>query len=123
MHWKRDSLQGNSKHSALPCAGEVRAGERRYRLDPQSAFAVQDWGRGMWPYRAFWNWGVATGYAGDQLLGVNFGAKWTGGTGSNENGILLDGRPPSEYISSKQGIVLEELIYLSSLSRWEPNKT
>lgn len=90
--WSESRFQCNSKHSALPCAGEIRAGERRYRLDPQSAFAVQDWGRGMWPYRVFWNWGVATGYAGDHLLGVNFGAKWTGGTGSNENGILLDGR-------------------------------
>jgi hypothetical protein len=46
----------------------------------------------MWPYRSFWNWGVATGHAGDVLLGVNLGAKWTTGTGSNENGILCDGR-------------------------------
>ena len=57
-----------------------------------TSFAVQDWGRGIWPYRSFWNWGVATGYAGDVLLGVNVGAKWTTGTGSNENGILCDGR-------------------------------
>jgi hypothetical protein len=70
----------------------VRAGERRYTLDPHTCFAVQDWGRGIWPYRSFWNWGVATGWAGDTLLGVNFGAKWTGGTGSNENGILCNGR-------------------------------
>jgi hypothetical protein len=90
--WSESRFQCNSKHSALPCQGEIRAGERRYALDPQSAFAVQDWGRGIWPYRSHWNWGVATGRVGDQLLGVNFGAKWTGGTGANENGILLDGR-------------------------------
>ena len=90
--WSRSRFQCNSKHAALPCEGEVRAGERRYTLDPRTAFAVQDWGRGMWPYRSFWNWGVATGYAGDDLLGVNFGAKWTTGTGSNENGILCNGR-------------------------------
>lgn len=90
--WTASRFQCNSKHAALPCDGEVRAGERRYVLDPRTAFAVQDWGRGIWPYRAYWNWGVATGYVGDELLGVNFGAKWTTGTGANENGILWNGR-------------------------------
>jgi hypothetical protein len=90
--WSASRFQCNSKHAALPCDGEIRAGERRYRLDPRYCFGVQDWGRGMWPYRSFWNWGVATGYAGGVLLGVNVGAKWTTGTGSNENGILCDGR-------------------------------
>ena len=90
--WTTTRFQCNSKHAALPCEGEVRAGDRRYRFDPRTGFAVQDWGRGMWPHRSFWNWGVATGWAGDVLLGVNFGAKWTTGTGSNENGILWNGR-------------------------------
>ena len=90
--WSSTRFQLNSKHAALPCEGEVRVGERRYALDPRSGFAVQDWGRGIWPYRSCWNWGVATGWAGDVLLGVNFGARWTTGTGSNENGILWNGR-------------------------------
>jgi hypothetical protein len=90
--WSETRFQCNSKHAALPCEGEICAGERRYRLDPRNCFGVQDWGRGIWPYRSYWNWGVATGYAGDTLLGVNFGAKWTTGTGSNENGILYDGK-------------------------------
>lgn len=90
--WTDTRFQCNSKHAALPCEGEVRAGERRFAFDPETCFAVQDWGRGMWPHRSFWNWGVATGIAGDVLLGVNFGAKWTTGTGSNENGILWNGR-------------------------------
>jgi hypothetical protein len=90
--WSESRFQCNSKHAALPCEGEIRAGDRGYRLDRRSCFAVQDWGRGIWPYRSFWNWGVATGYADDALLGVNMGAKWTTGTGSNENGILYDGR-------------------------------
>jgi hypothetical protein len=90
--WSETRFQCNSKHAALPCEGEVRAGERRYVMDPSRCFAVQDWGRGVWPHRSFWNWGVATGYANADLLGVNFGARWTTGTGSNENGILLNGR-------------------------------
>jgi hypothetical protein len=90
--WTPTRFQCNSKHAALPCEGEVRAGERRYVFRPRDCFAVQDWGRGVWPRRSFWNWGVATGFAGDVRLGVNFGAKWTTGTGSNENGILWNGR-------------------------------
>ena len=62
--WTPARFQCNSKHAALPCQGELRAGDRRYALDPRSCFAVQDWGRGIWPYRSFWNWGVATGWAG-----------------------------------------------------------
>jgi hypothetical protein len=53
---------------------------------------VQDFGRGVWPYRAFWNWGVATGVQGGVRIGVNVGAKWTKGTGANENAICVDGR-------------------------------
>lgn len=90
--WTPKRFQCNSKHAALPCEGEVRAGTRRYAMDPRACFAVQDWGRGIWPHRSCWNWGVATGWAGDVLLGVNFGARWTTGTGANENGILWNGR-------------------------------
>lgn len=90
--WTSSRFQCNSKHAALPCDGEVRAGSRRYTLDPRTGFAVQDWGRGIWPYRSFWNWGVAMGRVDETLLGVNFGGRWTTGTGSNENGILWNGR-------------------------------
>lgn len=90
--WSATRFQLNSKHAALPCRGEVRVAGRRYEFEPRSAFAVQDWGRGVWPHRSCWNWGVATGHAGDDLLGINFGARWTTGTGASENGILCNGR-------------------------------
>lgn len=89
--WSPSRFQCNSKHAALPCQGELRVGERRLTLRPERVSAVQDWGRGVWPYRSFWNWGVATGVQDGVRLGVNLGARWTTGTGSNENGILLDG--------------------------------
>jgi hypothetical protein len=107
--WSSTRFQCNSKHAALPCEGEVRAGERRYVFDPRTGFAVQDWGRGVWPYRSFWNWGVATGYAGDVLLGVNVGAKWTTGTGANENGILWNGRLHK---------VMEDLVWEYDATEW-----
>jgi hypothetical protein len=90
--WSATRFQLNSKHNTLPCEGELRIGGRRYALDPETCHAVQDFGRGLWPYHSFWNWGVCTGTQGGRRIGVNMGAKWTTGTGANENGILLDGR-------------------------------
>ena len=90
--WSRTRFQMNSKHNTLPCEGEVRVGERRYVMDPAECHAVQDFGRGVWPYQSFWNWGVATGVQDGVRIGVNVGARWTTGTGVNENGLLIDGR-------------------------------
>jgi hypothetical protein len=90
--WTSTRFQLNSKHNTLPCEGAVVVGDRRFEMHPERCHGVQDWGRGIWPYRSFWNWGVCTGVRDGTPVGVNMGAKWTTGTGSNENGILLDGR-------------------------------
>jgi len=90
--WTDTRFQLNSKHNTLPCTGTLRVGDRHYSIEPATCHGVQDWGRGIWPYRSFWNWAVCTGAQDGALLGVNMGGKWTTGTGSNENGVLLDGR-------------------------------
>jgi hypothetical protein len=90
--WSEARFQLNSKHNALPCDGEVRVGDQRYRLDPATCHAVQDFGRGLWPYRSFWNWAVVSGTQDGRSIGVNLGGKWTTGTGANENGVFVDGR-------------------------------
>jgi hypothetical protein len=90
--WTSQRFQMNSKHSALPCEGHVTIGGKRYVMDPEECHAVQDFGRGIWPYRSFWNWAVCSGAQGGDLIGVNMGGKWTTGTGTNENGICFNGR-------------------------------
>jgi hypothetical protein len=90
--WTARRYQLNSKHAALPCEGVVRIGDTRYVMEPHQCHGVQDFGRGLWPYRSFWNWGVATGVQQGMRIGVNFGGKWTTGTGVSENGLLVDGR-------------------------------
>jgi hypothetical protein len=90
--WTADRFQLNSKHNTLPCEGSVTVGGTRYAMHPDECHAVQDFGRGIWPYRSFWNWGVATGVQDGVRIGVNVGGKWTTGTGVNENGLLVDGR-------------------------------
>src|SRR5574337_122618 len=61
-------------------------------MHADACHGVQDFGRGIWPYRSWWNWGVSTGVQDGQRIGINMGPKWTTGTGSNENAICLDGR-------------------------------
>lgn len=90
--WSAGRFQLNSKHNTLPCEGEVRVGALTYVMDPAQCHGVQDFGRGLWPYVSFWNWAVATGVQDGVRIGVNLGARWTTGTGVNENGLLIDGR-------------------------------
>jgi hypothetical protein len=53
---------------------------------------VLDVGRGRWPSEITWNWGGGAGRAGGHVVGLQFGAKWTAGSGFTENGIIVDGR-------------------------------
>jgi hypothetical protein len=90
--WSSSRFQFNSKHNTLPCEGMVQIGADRFVMQPTDCHAVQDFGRGIWPYRSFWNWGVATGLQDGMAIGINLGGKWTTGTGCNENGLCIDGR-------------------------------
>ncbi|MBI4514893.1 MAG: DUF2804 domain-containing protein [Deltaproteobacteria bacterium] len=90
--WSAERFQLNCKENTRPCEGSVTVGDRRYLMDPADCHAVQDFGRGLWPYRSFWNWAVCTGVQDGRRIGVNVGAKWTTGTGANENAFCIDGR-------------------------------
>jgi hypothetical protein len=90
--WTAARFQLNCKENTRPCEGSVTVGDRGYVMDPTDCHAVLDFGRGMWPYRSFWNWAVCTGVQDGRRIGVNMGAKWTTGTGANENAVCVDGR-------------------------------
>ena len=90
--WTSTRFQLNCKENTRPCEGSLTVGSRRYVMDPNDCHAVQDFGRGVWPYRSFWNWAVCTGVQDGRRVGVNMGGKWTTGTGANENAICVDGR-------------------------------
>jgi hypothetical protein len=107
--WTPDRFQLNSKHCALPTSGSVRVGDRTYAMRPGECHAVQDFGRGVWPHHAFWNWAVATGVQDGTSIGVNMGGKWTTGTGTNENGLVIDGRLHK---------VMEDLVWTYDARDW-----
>ena len=83
--------QLQAQHAAVRGLDRASAA-RGTTMEPSECHGVQDFGRGVWPYRSFWNWGVATGVQDGVRIGVNVGGKWTTGTGVNENGLLIDGR-------------------------------
>jgi hypothetical protein len=100
--WSDRTFQFTSKHQARPARGSLTVGDRTYDFGVPpggetgggAAWGVLDVGRGRWPYRTRWNWGGGAGIATDgrTVVGVQFGAKWTEGTGFTENGVIVDGR-------------------------------
>ena len=86
--WSPRRFQLTVKDIGRPVTGTLRIGGETVALDGPTSFAVLDHGRGKWPYRAMWNWaaGAAPGFA------VQFGGRWTDGTGLTENAVLVDGR-------------------------------
>ncbi len=90
--WDDRRFQYTSKHNTLPTSGSLEALGRHISFDAEEAFACLDFGRGIWPYSSFWNWAAGSGRVDGRTIGLNFGAGWTDGTGSTENGICIDGR-------------------------------
>lgn len=84
--WSGRRFQYTVKDVGRPAFGTLTVGEREYVFD--DAFAVLDHGRGKWPYAITWNWAAGSRPG----LGIQFGGKWTDGTGSTENAIIVDGR-------------------------------
>jgi hypothetical protein len=90
--WSDERFQFTSKQNTRPARGAVSVGDRRWTIG-DDAWAVQDLGRGIWPYANRWNWAAASGRSADgRLVGLQFGGKWTEGTGYTENALCLDGR-------------------------------
>lgn len=90
--WSRSRFQFTSKQNTLPASGVVRIGDDEHIFEAGKSFAILDYGRGVWKYDCFWNWGASSGLQDGRTLGFNLGGSWTDGTGMTENGICVDGR-------------------------------
>jgi len=91
--WSDDTFNFTSKQVARPAVGHLRVGDDEFAIGAGSdAWGVLDVGRGRWPSSLTWNWGAGSGRADGTVVGLQFGARWTEGTGATENGFLLDGR-------------------------------
>lgn len=87
----RNLFQLTTKHLTLPVSGTVRIGDRPYAFDPMDSFAVLDCSRGVWPRETSKNWAMASQLVFGKTIGLNFGGKWTDGSGMTENAFIVDG--------------------------------
>lgn len=88
--WSERRFQYTLKDLANPVTGTVTLDGATHELG--SGWAVLDRGRGRWRYATTWNWGAGSGVVDGSTRAIQVGGKWTDGTGSTENGILVDGR-------------------------------
>lgn len=90
--WSDEKFQFTSKQQCLPAEGKFTVGNKTFTFHKETDSAVLDYGRGDWPRNISWNWGMASGWQGKDSIGINFGSKWTDGTGVTENAFLLNGK-------------------------------
>jgi hypothetical protein len=88
--WSRTRFQYTVKDVALTANGVVTILGNEYEV-PATSWAVLDHGRGRWPYDVSWNWGAGSGECQGHHIGLQVGGQWTAGTGSTENGLVVDG--------------------------------
>ncbi len=81
----------NQKINCLPATGEIMIDEKPYCFQPETAFGVLDWGRGVWTYSNTWYWGSASGKAGGRTVGFNIGYGFGDTSAASENMVFVDG--------------------------------
>jgi hypothetical protein len=91
MHRRR--FYFNRKINCMPAEGFIRYGAVYEELAPHKCSGSLDWGRGVWPYRSFWNWASASGFLPDgRTFGINLGAGFGDTSVATENCLILEGR-------------------------------
>ncbi len=90
--WTERLFQYTVKDVARPASGTVTVDGTTHQLPADDSWATLDHGRGRWPHRMRWNWGAGSGRTDGRVIGIQVGGKWTDGTGSVENSLLVDGR-------------------------------
>lgn len=90
--WSRRLFQYTVKDLAQPVTGRLRVDGVDVELPAGRSWAVLDHGRGRWPYAMTWNWAAGCGVVDGKAIGVQLGGRWTDGTGSTENALVVDGR-------------------------------
>ncbi|MGW4502611.1 DUF2804 domain-containing protein [Micromonospora sp. NPDC004336] len=86
--WSTRRFQYTVKDVGRPVRGTLRVDGTTHPIGGDDSFAVLDHGRGKWPYAVRWNWAAGSGPG----RAIQLGGRWTDGTGSTENALLLDGR-------------------------------
>ncbi|MBF0688341.1 MAG: DUF2804 family protein [Cellulomonas sp.] len=90
--WSETLFQYTVKDVARPATGTVWVDGVAADVPAGESWATLDHGRGRWPYDVRWNWGAGSGRTDGRVIGLQVGGRWTDGTGSVENSLVVDGR-------------------------------
>ena len=82
----------NQKINCMRASGTVKIGEDVYTFEPDSAFGVLDWGRGVWTYHNTWYWGSASGLVHGVDFGFNIGYGFGDTSAASENMLFFNGK-------------------------------
>ena len=82
----------NQKINCMRASGTVKLGDSLYTLEPDSAFGVLDWGRGVWTYHNTWYWGSASGLVDGEDFGFNIGYGFGDTSAATENMLFYQGK-------------------------------
>jgi hypothetical protein len=82
----------NQKINCQRARGGFRMGQREFSFEPEGAFAVLDWGRGVWPWSCRWLWGSASGLVEGRSFGFNIGYGFGDTRAASENMVFCGGR-------------------------------
>lgn len=77
--------------SCLPAEGRVIWQDREYIFSPAASSGTLNWGRGVWPYRAQWYWGSASGIIAGRAFGLNIGRGFGDTSRATENMLFYGG--------------------------------
>lgn len=89
---KKAHFYYNQKINCMRAEGKVRIGEDVYTFEPDSAFGVLDWGRGVWTYHNTWYWGSASGLVDGVDFGFNIGYGFGDTSAASENMLFYNGK-------------------------------
>ncbi|HQR28035.1 MAG TPA: DUF2804 domain-containing protein, partial [Nocardioides sp.] len=107
--WSERLFQYTVKDVARPAEGTVWVDGVGHDVPAGESWAVLDHGRGRWPYAVHWNWGAGSGRTDGRVVGIQVGGRWTDGTGSVENALVVDG-----HLSK----ISEELVWTYDIADW-----
>jgi len=91
---KNTQFYYNYKKNCMPATGIVKIGdgEKTYTFEPETAFGIIDWGRGVWPFSNEWVWGNGSSYVKGKRFGFNIGFGFGDVSAATENMLFYDGK-------------------------------
>lgn len=84
----RNAFYYNQKINCMSADGSLKLGNDKISFTPGSAFAVLDWGRGVWTYSNTWYWGSASGLVDGLPFGFNIGYGFGDNSMATENMVF-----------------------------------